>query len=275
MIRLFNIRRLLSRFEQQRLMNEYDNMSIRQLKDDIEPGELLEYETCSQNSDSYNWLGIILISRIQHVKKLENIIKEDTKVDCWVIGTYCSHVFEECKVLFPNTHRILFKSYAKDLENLEFQLLLQQFDVIKKYKYIATYDININSHANFDVLKQYLDETNGFIFPHQMILMKERIKNKTSSHYTFGGNIYYVSSWDTCVDMDTTTPNYYTLNVPLKYIVMPDIFVVFTETFIKTDIKNYIFNSNQSLFYSILATEKSYLLTSPKQFYIDRQTLRN
>jgi hypothetical protein len=274
MIRLFNLRRLLSRFEQQRLMNEYDSMCISQMKNNMEPGELLEYETGTGESGN-EWLGVILISRIQHVKKLEAIIKDEQKIDRWVIGTYCSHVFEECKVLFPTAHRILFKTYAKDLENLEFFLLLQQFDQIKSYKYMTVYDIHINSHMDMDDIKRYLDQTKGIILPHQMILMKERIKKKTSSHYTVEDKTYYVSSWDTCFEMDTTKPYYYHVNAPLKYIVIPDIFVCLTDTFVKINIQNYVFNSGQSLFYSMIGTSKCFLLTSPKQYYIDRQTLRS
>ena len=128
---------------------------------------------------------------------------------------------------------------------------------------------------NLDLLTRYLNETDGIILPHQMILMKDKIKKKTPSHYVVDGKTYYVSSWDTCFDMDTTDPYYYIVNAPLKYIVIPDIFVGVTDTFIQMDIQNYIFNSEQSLFYSMLTTNKCFLLTSPKEFYIDRQTLRN
>lgn len=276
MIKLFNIRRLLSRYEQQRLMHEYDAMCISQLKKTMEPGELMEYDTGIEDPDKGNdWLGVILLSQLQHIKKLEKIIQEETKIDRWIIGTYSSKVFEECKVLFPNTHRILFKSYAKDLENLEFYLLLQELDQITMYQRMIFYDININSHCNMDLLKKHLDNTNGIIIPHQMILMKERIKKKTPSHYSFSGETYYVTSWDTCFDMDTTKPFHYRVGAPLKYIVIPDIFVIQTDTFVKMDIQNYVMNSDQSLFYSILATEKCLLLTSPKEFYIDRVNLKN
>jgi hypothetical protein len=126
-----------------------------------------------------------------------------------------------------------------------------------------------------DLLKKYLDNTERIIIPHQMILMKDRIKKKTSNHYSFNGETYYVTSWDTCFDMDTTRPQYYSVKAPLKYIVIPDIFVIQTETFVKMNIQNYVLNSDQSLFYSILATEKCTLLTSPKEFYIDRVHLKS
>jgi len=281
MKRLYKIRQMLSKLEQQRMMNEHDEMSMIYLKNPIEPGELVEYSRGKENeAKNDKWIGLTYVSDDTDISKLKDFLHE-AQLGKVIVGVTSFPLFVKCRTeILPegNVDVALFKSFAADQEFLEFCTMVQELEDLEDFEYTVVIDKALLQMGNveFDNLSKTLDKNvDAFVLPHQMMVLQNdnlyTAKNKR--HYQYDNKYYYVSSFDPSFDLDARSTLYYTVRSPVKFVRMKNSFACRTTAFKALTFSDYFFDKQESVFLSLLQTEKCLFLTSPKTFYIEEKSV--
>lgn len=281
MDRLFRLRRMLNRFELQKLMSEYDQMSMTFAKNSIQPSEVIEYARGSVKESTYSsWFGICYISNQESIRQVKKFIRK-SDIGKVVIGVTTFPLFMECRSELSeigNVDVILFKSLTKDQPFLEYCNMIQEFEEIDDYEYVIMIDEALTKMGNvdFESLEKMLERSHDkFIVPHQMSELPDEYSytSKNKRHYRVNEKYYYVSSFDPSFDMDNSKTLYYSVKTPVKFVRIKNCFVCRTSAFKELEICDYYFNKWESIFLSLLNTNHCVFLTSPKTFFIEEEPL--
>lgn len=278
MKRLYRIRQLLSKMDQQRLMNEHDQMSMVYLKNPIEPGELIEYARGKEKeAKNSKWVGVAYVSTEKDIREMTTFV-EKAQLGKVIVGCTSFPVFIKCRnELVPdgNVDVVLFKSFSKDQELLEFCTMVQELEDLDDFEYTLVIDPSLTSEGvQFDTLANVMDKSpDTFIVPHQMMMLRDQnaFTQKNKRHYSYDNRYYYVPSFDPSFDMDAKSTLYYTVRSPVKFVRMKNSFVSRTKAFKTMTFSDYYFDKSESVFFSLLSTERCVFLTSPKAFYVEEE----
>lgn len=269
---------MLSKMDQQRMMNEHDQMSMMYLKHAVEPGELIEYARGKASpSPLPDWVAICYVSNDAELDKLDKFTT-DTQPGKTIVGVTSFPMFVKCRaqlVVKGNIDVILFKSFLQDQEMLEFCTMVQELEDIDDFKYILVMEKNMTSRSvDFNHLSKMILKSNGaFVLPHQMmsLLDPQSYTRKNRRHYQYDNTAYYVSSFDPSFDMESKSPLYYTVRSPVKFVRMRNSFAGTTSGYKSLVFADYYFDKPESIFFTLLQSEKCVFLTSPKAFYLEQE----
>jgi len=259
MKRLYRLARMLSKFDQERLLDEHDQMSLMYLKNNIEHGELLEYHRSKVESKNNEWLGMMYV---EDAKELSLFVKNE-EFGRMIVGTTSFKVFQEIRKEYEEIDIILFKSVENPL--LVFVTMVQELELLDEFQYIILCDASIK----YDTLSlKDISKTNAVVFPHHIKPLKQFTGNKRHCKDDNSGESYYVSSFDTGFEMNTSTPTSYKIKCAVKYVKMNHIFASPIKTFKELTVAEYQFDKEGSLFYSLLHSGNCVMLTHPLHFSI-------
>ena len=262
----FQLRKMVNKHEREKLLNESDMQSLMYLKKAVEPAELIEYSrgTGKEDAKYADWLGVGYVKNMEEAKYINSI-----EFGKFIFGVTSFPLFQELRKEFERDDVILFKNCIKKHEVLEFCSIIQQLQDLT-YKNIVVCDASMNIPTiDWDGLTHMLSEKDVVILPHHLLEIKDYklYSNKNKRHYLCQNKLYYVSSFDTGFDMDEN-PASYTIHTPVKFVKMNQVFATKLDTFMGLEISNYIFDPDQSMFYSLLTTKKCIFLTSPNKFSV-------
>lgn len=280
MKRLYRIRQMLSKLEQQRLMNEHDEMSMIYLKHSIEPGELVEYSRGTvREAKNAKWIGLSYLDDEKQMGDLKSFIQR-ADLGKLIVGVTSFPLFMKCRTeILPegNVDVILFKNFAKDQEFLELCTMVQELEELNEFEYIVVVEKGLMKMGNvqYDELTRMLTKNpESFILPHQMMRLEgdHLYTPKNKRHYRLNNDYYYVSSFDPSFELDARSTTYYTIRSPVRFVRMKGSFACRTNSFKSLALSDYYFDKSESVFLSLLQTEKCLFLTSPKVFYIEEES---
>ena len=270
---------MLSKLEQQRLMNEHDEMSMVYLKNRVDPGELVEYSRgAAKDAKFKSWVGLTYVTEEKEIVNLRNFVR-NAGLGKVIIGVTSFPIFIKCRSdILPegNVDVVLFKSFSKDQQFLEFCTMVQELEELEDYDYTVVIDSALMKMGNvqFEPLSKLLDRNNdAFILPHQMMALQSEnlYTTKNKRHYRCDDKYYYVSSFDPSFELDARSTLYYTIRSPVRFVRMKNSFACCTSAFKSLTFSDYYFDKTESIFLSLLQTEKCLFLTSPKTFYIEEE----
>lgn len=268
---------LLSKYELEQVISEYDAMSMAFLKNPVDAVELMEYVKTSNDTVQPSHPDWILMMYVDDAVGHKNAIASlcATGAGRLILGTTSFQCFQELRRLVDNNLAsrvdvMLFRHSSKVSPYLQFACLVQELEDLGAAKFIATMDPRTFFEC-FDperMAKTIVQSDDGIVLPHHMIRISDNGISKKSNalHYEYNSEIYYVSSFDSAFAMDGENPSFYRVMSPVKFVQMNYVLACSIQAFKALEIMEYTFDPEGSLYYSALDKGKCVHMTSVMSF---------
>lgn len=272
---------LLSKYELEQVISEYDAMSMAYLRNPVQNVELMECVKCGGTSTSTTrsvFSSWVIIALVTDTKTQQGWIEALRRLEAGrlIFGTTSFQSFQDLRRQLQNDESssrvdiLLFRHNQKVLPSLQLCTLVQELQDIDTLEYVMTVDENVrldclDPEKMVDTIRHSGD---GIVLPHHLICLSENgIKTKSNEHhYEYEDKVYYVSTFDTGFNMDSHSTLYYRIMSPVKFVQMNHVLACSMETFKSLEMFEYTFDVEGSMFYVALDTGRCVFMTSPMSF---------